>query len=465
MRLKIILLIGLLPVLFACNENTTSELTPGLVISENGRYLVTENGDPFFWLGDTGWLLFQKLNREEALKYLDDRKQKGFNVIQVMVIHDINKSTNFYGDSALTGHRIDQPMVTEGSSPGDPEQYDYWDHVDYIVKLAREKGMYLAMVPIWGSNVRSGQVTISQAKKYAGWLASRYSNEPNIIWVNGGDVKGSDSIRIWNTIGSAIRRSNPGHLITFHPFGRTRSSEWFHNESWLDFNMFQSGHRRYDQDTAGLRYGEDNWRYMADDYKRSPVKPSLDGEPSYESIPQGLHDPSQPYWTDADVRRYAYWSVFAGGCGFTYGHNAIMQFNKKGNPDPAYGVRELWEDALDAPGASEMIFLKELMLSKPYFERVPSQEILAGDNGERYNYITATRGKDYAFAYTCNGRNMSISTERLRWKEYIASWFDPRNGSSVTIGTFTAGGTETFDPPGDKAAGNDWVLVLDRKND
>ncbi len=229
--------------------------------------------------------------------------------------------------------------------------------------------------------------------------------------------------------------------------------------------MFQSGHRRYDQDTAGLRYGEDNWRYMADDYLRSPVKPSLDGEPSYESIPQGLHDPSQPYWTNADVRRYAYWSVFAGGCGFTYGHNAIMQFNKKGNPDPAYGVREYWEDALDAPGASEMIFLKELILSRPYFERVPSQEILSGDNGERYDYITATRGKDYAFAYTCNGRNISINTERLRWKEYKASWFDPRNGSFIPIGIFLAGGTETFDPPGNKAAGNDWVLVLDRKTE
>lgn len=432
------------------------------MISENGRYLATENGDPFFWLGDTGWLLFQKLSREEAVKYFDDRKQKGFNVIQVVVIHNINKSTNFYGDSALTGHRIDQPRVTEGSSPGDPEQYDYWDHVDYLVKLAREKGLYLAMVPIWGSNVRSGQVTISQAKKYAGWLASRYSNEPNIIWINGGDVKGSDSTGIWNAIGSVIRRTSPEHLITFHPFGRNCSSEWFHNESWLDFNMFQSGHRRYDQDTAGLRYGEDNWRYMADDYKKSPVKPSLDGEPSYESIPQGLHDPSQPYWTDADVRRYAYWSVFAGGCGFTYGHNAIMQFNKKGNPDPAYGVREYWENALDAPGASEMIFLKELILSRPYFERVPSQEILAGNIGERYDYIVATRGKDYAFAYTCNGSNINISTEKLLWKEYKALWFNPRNGTFIKIGIFPAGGKETFNPPGDKAAGNDWVLVLDR---
>jgi hypothetical protein len=461
MRLRIPLFFALLTVLFACNQDRTGELTPALRISENSRYLATENGDPFFWLGDTGWLLFKKLSREEAGKYFDDRKQKGFNVIQVMVIHNIKECTNFYGDSALIDQIIDRPLVTEGSSPGDPDQYDYWDHVDYLVKLAREKGLCLAMVPVWGSNVRSGQVTVGQAEKYAGWLASRYRNEPNIIWVNGGDVRGSDSTDVWNAIGETIRSNCPGHLITYHPFGRTQSSEWFHNESWLDFNMFQSGHRRYDQDTSGLQYGEDNWRYMLSDYKRSPVKPSLDGEPSYESIPQGLHDPSQPYWTDADVRRYAYWSVFAGACGFTYGHNAIMQFHKAGDKDPAYGVREYWEDALDAPGASQMVFLKELILSRPYFERMPAQEILAGENGERYDYIAATRGKNYAFAYTCNGRTISINTDMLNWTDYGASWFDPRNGIIEPAGTYRTGGTQIFDPPGEPRSGNDWVLILD----
>ena len=171
--------------------------------------------------------------------------------------------------------------------------------------------------------------------------------------MNDGDVQGSDSTAVWNAIGETLKRNDPEHLVTYHPFGRTQSSLWFHKASWLDFNMYQSGHRRYDQDTSGLAYGEDNWRYMLADYNRLPVKPSLDGEPSYEAIPQGLHDGSQPRWTDAYVMRYAYWSVFAGGCGFTYGHNAIMQFFKEGNPEPAYNVNETWEEALNAPGEEE----------------------------------------------------------------------------------------------------------------
>jgi hypothetical protein len=226
--------------------------------------------------------------------------------------------------------------------------------------------------------------------------------------------------------------------------------------------MFQSGHRRYDQDIDGLRYGEDNWRYVADDYAKTPVKPTLDGEPSYEGIPQGLHDSSQPYWTADDVRRYAYWSVFAGGCGFTYGHNAIMQFHKKGDTSPAYGVMETWDEALVAAGASQMQNLKKLMLSRPYFERVPAQDLVAGENGEKYDYIAATCGKDYAFVYTYTGRSFELDLNKLSWRRAKVAWFNPRSGQSIKLGLFEAKGNKSFDPPGEKTNGNDWVLVLDK---
>lgn len=450
-------------VLISCNSVTVKESSPKLRVSDNKRFLETEKGDPFFWLGDTGWMLFSKLNREEAEKYLEDRRQKGFNVIQVMVLHNILKAVNAYGDSALINHNVALPLTTPGNSPDYAQQYDYWDHVDYIIKLAGEKGIYMALVPVWGSNVKSGHITREQAGKYAEWLSDRYKNMPNVIWVNGGDVMGNDSIAIWKTIGSTIRKNNPGQLITYHPFGRTQSSTWFHNESWLDFNMFQSGHRRYNQDTTGFHYGEDNWKYVTDDYNKTPAKPTLDGEPSYEGIPQGLHDPSQPYWGDSDVRRYAYWSVFAGSCGFTYGNNAIMQFHKQGDTDAAYGVKDTWIEALNAHGASEMKYLKQLILSRPYFERIPAQYLIAGAQKEKYDYIAATMGKKYAFIYTCNGSIMDINLLKINATELQASWFNPRDGVSTQIGAFKNEGIKSFDPPGEIENGNDWVLVLDWK--
>jgi len=231
--------------LSACNSSKLADLK----VSENGRFIATKDGKPFFWLGDTGWLLFNKLTREETETYLEDRKQKGFNVIQVMVLHT-TEAVNAYGDSALVKRDVANPKLTEGNNFTNDSEYDFWDHVDFVIKKAEEKGIYMALVPIWGGNVKAGHVSQKQAEIYASFLANRYKNQSNIIWLNGGDIKGSDSLAVWKTIGKTINDIDTKHLITFHPRGRTSSSDWFHNENWLDFNMVQSGHKSYEQDTS-----------------------------------------------------------------------------------------------------------------------------------------------------------------------------------------------------------------------
>jgi hypothetical protein len=436
-----------------------------LKISANHRYFTTGDGKPFFWLGDTGWLMFSKLNREDAERYLEDRRKKGFNVIQVMVLHSLSV-TDAYGDSALVHKNVAMPKVTEGNTFGEKNQYDYWDHVDYIIDLAASKGIYIAMVPVWGSNIKmKGGVNQKQARVYAEFLAKRYKDKPNVIWMNGGDIPGSDSLKVWNTIGSTLHQYDPAHLITFHPRGRTQSSIWFHKESWLSFNCFQSGHRDYGQDTSknDLKYGEDNWKYVNSDYNKLPVKPTLDAEPSYEGIPHGLHDTTLARWTAADVRRYAYWSVFAGGCGYTYGNNSVMQMHKPGEKGSSYGAKAAWFDAINDPGASQMQYVKELMLSRSYFNRVPDQSIIvAAKQGKRYNYLIATRGMDYVFVYTYNGRSVDVNLGKIAGAKVKASWFDPRNGETKEIGVFANIGARSFKAPGAIANGNDWVLILDK---
>ena len=432
---------------------TADAQLPVLKISANKRFFQTADGKPFFWLGDTGWLLFIKCKREDAIKYLDDRKQKGFNVIQVMLIHDVKLAVNVYGDSSIHNGDVSK-LVTTDENIIDDLKYTYWDHVDYIIDEAAKRGIYMALVPVWGSNIK--YINEAQAKTYATFLANRYKNKSNIIWLNGGDIKGSDGLQQWHVIGNTIRSIDKKHLITFHPRGRNSSSEWFHNAPWLDFNMFQSGHRSYAQDTSGnetLHYGEDNWKYVNDDYKLKPVKPTFDGEPSYEDIPYGLHRADQPYWQDHEIRRYAYWSVFAGGCGFTYGHNSVMQFYTPGDSGISFFPRIKWQDGLNAPGAGQMKHLKKLVLVKPYFERVPDQSMII-DNGERYERIIATRGKNYAMFYVYNGREFAIETKKLLFSPTKASWFDPRNGETKLISGYRNRGVNRFDPPGEKENGN-----------
>ena len=120
---------------------------------------------------------------------------------------------------------------------------------------------------------------------------------------------------------------------------------------------------------------------------------------------------------DGDVRRYAYWSVFAGCFGFTYGHNIVMQFYQQSDPEPAFGAKIFWDEAIHAPGASQMKHLKDLMLSRPFLERIPDQSIIGGSQGNRYDFLAATRGENYAFIYCYNGRDIEINMGRIRRRQ------------------------------------------------
>ena len=366
----------------------------------------------------------------------------------------------------MVGKNIAKPKITNGDSFNNEKEYDFWNHVDFVIEQAEKRGIYIGFVPVWGGNVKAGHVTENQAKIYAEFLAKRYAKRSNIIWLNGGDIKGSDSINIWNIIGNTLRKFDKKHLITFHPRGRTSSSEWFHHEKWMDFNMVQSGHRTYAQDTSAnekLHYGEDNWKYIKADYELKPTMPTIDGEPSYEGIPHGLHDVTQPRWSASEVRRYGYWSVFAGAFGYTYGQNSVMQmFRTQSNEDTSFGPLEIWSEGIKAVGSGQMQYLKNLLLSHSYFERIPDQSLIV-NQGERYNYIAATRGESYALLYTYTGRSFIVNVGKLKGESLRATWYNPKNGEKTVIGNFPNKGTQEFNPPAEPKEGNDWVLILTSK--
>lgn len=424
-----------------------------LQASENGLYLQHEDGTPFFWLGDTGWLLPQRLDRDEAQHYLQQTADEGYNVVQIQVINGV-PSYNRYGAMSHTdGWNMDAV-----SKPG---EYGYWDHMDYIVDTAERNGIYIGMVCIWGGLVKGGLMNEDQAREYGKFLAYRYKDKKNIIWIIGGDIQGDVKKEVWDTLAKTIKENDPNHLMTFHPRGRTTSAKWWADADWIDFHMFQSGHRRYGQRMGNKEYPiqegteEDNWMYVDSVRKHQPTKPVLDGEPSYENIPQGLHDADEPLWNDKDVRRYAYWSVFAGSCGHTYGHNNIMQFIRSGLPGAYFadGVEKPWYLAINDPGRKQMKYLKELMLSLPYFDRVADQSVVI-DNGEKYDRIAACKGKDYLLAYNHTGREMKLDLGKISGKKKDVWVMDAETGEYRHIGE-TSGKRYEYKPE----KGKDMVLI------
>jgi hypothetical protein len=196
-------------------------------------------------------------------------------------------------------------------------------------------------------------------------------------------------------------------------------------------------------------YVDSTWAYK-------PQKPVIDDEPIYEGIPQGLHDADEPLWQVCDVRRYAYWSVFAGSCGHTYGNNAIMQFYREGY-SPAYHNKKVWTEALHDPGFNQMKHLKQLMLSFPYFERVPDQSIVL-DNGNQYDRLAATRGNDYLLVYNYTSRPMKIDLRKISGQKKKVWWMNASTGDLTWLGEF-ANKVITFQPHKTGNGIEDGVLI------
>ena len=112
----------------------------GLKVSENGRFLVRSDGSPFFWLGDTAWELFHRLDLEDSERYLRDRAGKGFTVIQAVVLAE-------FGGLTVPNANGDLPLLD--SDPTRPDERDF-AHVDAVVEAASRLGLYIGMLPTWG---------------------------------------------------------------------------------------------------------------------------------------------------------------------------------------------------------------------------------------------------------------------------------------------------------------------------
>ena len=452
------LLIATLLALFSMNAFTAKSVykpwsNGKLKVSANNLYIIHENGAPFFWMGNTAWLLPERLNREEAEYFLTKDREAGYNVEQIQVLNAI-PTFNVYGQQANN-------MEFDFSKVSKPGVYGYWEHLDYIVSVAEQNGIYIAMDCIWGSMLK--HMDIKKAEALGKFLAQRYKDCPNIIWMIGGDIRGDKSPEVWDAMARAIKKIDKNHIMTFHPRGRTTSAWWFNDREWMDFNMFQSGHRRYGQRNGDGDYTikdnteEDNWRYVDMSFEKKPLRPVIDGEPSYEDIPQGLHDFSAPRWMDYDVRRYAYWAVFGGCFGHTYGHNSVMQFIRPGL-NASFGAEKPWWEAMNDPGYNQMKYLKWLMLNLPFTERVADQSVIAGTNGERYDRNIATRGNDYLLVYNYSGKPMDIDLTKISGKKKNVWWMNPADGTLTYIGEMDSK-VHTFTYDAAYLRGSDRVLI------
>ena len=458
--------LALLPVLACMAVAAPPPRLPALRVSDNHRFLVRADGQPFFYLADTAWELFHRLNRQDAAAYFRLRAQQGFTVAQIVALAEFDGLTepNAYGKLPLIGKDPAKPAVTPGADPANPASYDYWDHVGYVIDEANRNGMYVGLLPTWASWVfktpRPGSndepiFTVQNAQAYGEFLGKRYGKK-GIIWILGGDRSADGVEDIWRAMAKGIAIGVSGKedysavLMSYHPNGAATSSTWFHNDAWLDMNMQQTGH--------GLAETVQPWKKIAADYALNPPKPVIDAEPLYEDHPLAFRAKQNGYSLDAHVRQRIYWDLFSGSVGETYGNHAVWQFFVPGRK-PVNGPLMNWQSAVHRPAANQMRFVRELMESRPVLSRVPDQSLIA-DELQGSDHIAATRGDGYVFIYDAQGRPFTVNLGKISGDRLRCWWFNPRSGDTAEAGEIANTGTHDFTAPSE-GFGSDWVLILD----
>jgi Protein of unknown function (DUF4038)/Putative collagen-binding domain of a collagenase len=449
-------------------------------VSDNGRFLVTEDSKPFFWLGDTDWELFHRLTREEAKQFIDVRAEQGFNVLQAVALAEFNgiREPNRYGDYPLNNEDPTQLLITPGDNPANAYEYDYWDHVDYVIDYAASKGIYIGLLPTWGDKLAhmwgDGPIVFTEknSEVYARTLATRYAQQKNILWILGGDrpavykwkiegvEKNFDDRPLWRAMAKGIQDVlGEKAFITYHPAGGSyRTTNFLTDEPWLDMHAFQSGHGSREADA---------WNWVTEDLTVKPTKPTLDMEPCYEDHPvnpwDGKWTRQRGYFNAYDVRARIYRGVFAGACGVTYGHHQIWQFLNKDLYAPINIGDTIigWQKAAYAEAATQMQHLKNLLLSRPYETRIADQSLIKSPLGTTYVdlvYATSDSEKTYALIYLPQNKPVKIDLSKISGSVKNVWWYDVSTGNATAAKSIKGNGVQLFTPPKEQ---RDWVLVID----
>jgi hypothetical protein len=400
-----------------------------LKVSADGRRLLDQNDRAFLVVGDTPWSLMTALTKAEAESYLEDRRQRGFNAIIVNIIeHFFNGPVNKEGNAPFgksgTIYNFAQPNEA------------YFAHVDYVLNLARSKGLLVLMTPAylgsqggqegWWPEINTAVNTEAVMEGYGRYLGNRYRGFSNIVWVMGGDYYTNATLAKTRAIVRGIQATDQARLFTAHNARYESGALYYNSEPWFTLNT------TYSDCTATPAA-------LLADYQRAPTRPFVYFEGRYEN---------ENSTTARCLRSQAYWPALLGAVGSFFGNRPIWLFDTG------------WQSALDSPGARGMTYFGRLFRSRAWGRLVPDAAVLlSGQGAPGVDYAAAARANDGSsvIVYTPLQKTLTLDMSKVGGATARAWWFDPATGTATLIGDFTNSGSRAFTPP----TAQDWVLVLD----
>ncbi len=437
-------------------------------VARDRRHFEHADGTPFFWLGDTWWMgLCERLKWPDEVRTLaEDRKTKGFTVIQIVA--------GLYPDMPAFDPRGRNesgfPWV-ENYSQIRPE---YFDRADQRLTYLADQGLVPCVVMAWGYHLP--WLGVEKMKKHVRYVIARYGALP-VVWCMAGEVNlpyylekgfpggGGPQARAWEDVIKYARGLNGlGRLLTVHPTGIEPLSGrlLYRDQSLLDFDMLQTGH--------GLREVlPPTIRAVRASYNAKPAMPVVNGEVCYEALSGRI---------PAEIPRLMFWAgMLSGAAGHTYGANGIWQLNRRDQPygksphGGTYGPIP-WDEAMRLPGSRQLGLAKQLLEHYPWqrLEPHPEWATWAPEGGKvatrdefEVPYTAAIPG-ELRITYAPLPRPVRIRNLDAG-RGYAASGFNPVTGELSELGPVRADSTGSWTanpPPG---TSGDWVLVLKRQAD
>ncbi|MGZ6126389.1 MAG: apiosidase-like domain-containing protein, partial [Myxococcales bacterium] len=438
--------------------------------SSSRRYLQDQSGAPFPILGRTAWFV-TSLSSADYKTFIDDSVSKGFNAIEFHVVnHDDRGNRAPYGNNGTLLpflKRLDGGSWTGSISYGNPasEAPDfttpneaYWSFVDGLLDYALSKGVLCFMFPAyWGyGGGQQGwgmEITANGAAKmgsYGTWIGTRYQNQPNLVWMAGGDYgnSGASFSSSETTIEKAMLDGIdgvPGKLSTYW------AAEWSFGQSidQRDFGSRMTLNGIYNWGGGQTVYRQ-GWLY-------TPTEPAFNLESPYDQEgPDGLNwnpNATQP------VRRFLWWSILGTIGGYITGNGYVWTFTTG------------WQNHLNTQGAQDLARLNAFYTSIAWQRLVPTNLggsrnlIVAGgstDGSADWVAAAADPAGSVLVAYIPPAHSGSITVDMTALAGTAqARWFDPTTGVYMTVGSFPNTGTQSFTPPGANGTGAaDWTLVI-----
>ncbi|MBA2564259.1 MAG: DUF4038 domain-containing protein [Gemmatimonadetes bacterium] len=408
-----------------------------------------QDGTPFWWQGETQWILFgnlppENLTRATALNFLDRRAAQGFNVIHAALDAP-------YGGPAVDGRGTPKP--------------DYFREADLRIAHANARGITVGLALAWGTRWKAYPSDAARLR-FARYVAARYGAY-NVYFVVANEWRDGLSASQVRAIGSELRQSDPhARLVANHSFGPSKadgpvgnegSVEQFAGQPWMGFGDYQ---QLYDQLHERILRARDH------------DKPVVNAEYGYflrDQDGDGHVDKNNSF--TLDHVRFASWDIAMAGGYFMTGFATTYYggIRDEGPFDPQASANRPWEAQVqhirrlfDGTGWLDWWKLEPADGLVSTSQGRSDDEIVTNPDGAffapppRTHWALAEVGRQYVAYLRGNAGAHQLALGVSTSGTYRVLRYDPRGGAYAELGTYTGRGPVTLDPPD----ASDWVYVL-----